>query len=189
VSQPAAPFGSSTRDGVRKVYVSEKHSTATFGGAASNGPASYTLKGSVGNQLLSPNRTQASWVFGTGQRFRDPEIDRQAKLPAPDAYTIGSGLGPQCASTKHSAPLPGFGSSTRDHMMKVFMTPEHEKTNSYGKASPGPLTYDPIPGIGRQLESTKRQSPTYGFGTCDRWYTHKLAKRFADTPAPGAYNV
>ena len=40
-----------------------------------------------------------------------------------------------------------------------------------------------------QRLSTKAGSPSRGFGSCDRWYTQKLAARFGNTPAPGAYNV
>ena len=54
-----------------------------------------------------------------------------------------------------------------------------EKTN-YGKNSPGPCTY--LPPL-----STKHTGST--FGKCDRWYTHKMALRLADTPSPAQYNV
>ena len=83
-----------------------------------------------------------------------------------------------------SAPLPGFGSSTRQHQSKLFLTPAHEKIN-YGKASPGPLTYLP------PITDMKRAPGDGGstFGKCDRWYTRKIAARFADNPSPAAYNI
>ena len=55
----------------------------------------------------------------------------------------------------------------------------------------GPLasSSNPYTGVGRQLSSTKREAPQYGFGTNDRWYTRKMAIRHGQTPAPGAYNI
>ena len=129
-----------------------------------------------------------SWVFGSSQRFKDPDLERHKKTPAADAYSQPNGLGPQPSSTKRSAPLPGFGSSNRDHAAKVFLTPEHQKAN-FGKQSPGPVMYTLTPGVGKQTLSVRREAPSYGFGTNDRWYTRKIAMRAANNPAPGAYNV
>ena len=64
---------------------------------------------------------------------------------------------------------------------KVYSSPEQEKTKSYGKGSPGPAVY--LPPMG------KRAAPSYGFGTCDRWYTRKMALRLGDTPSAAHYNV
>ena len=179
-SQPAFGLGSSTRDGVRKVYISEKHSSSIFTGATSPGPATYSLNAAVGKQAGSTKANQPNWVFGSNKRFLDPTLLTSAKLPGPDAYTAHSGLGPQVASPKRSSPLPGFGSSTRDHQSKLFLSPGHEKTN-YGKQSPGPCTY--LPPI------NARRAAGGSFGTCDRWYTAKIALRVADTPSPCHYNI
>lgn len=179
-SQPIYGMGTSTRDGVDKVYISEKHSSSIFTGKNSPGPASYSLNAAVGKQGASTKANQPNWVFGSNKRFQDPALAKAAKLPAPDAYNSLSMLGPQVASSKRSAPLPGFGTSNRAHQSKLFMSPAHEKIN-YGKASPGPLTY--LPPI------NKRRAPGGAFGTCDRWYTHKMALRLADTPSPSHYNV
>jgi len=187
-SQPVYGMGSSTREGVRKIYVSEEHATATFAGVGSPGPASYMLQPAIGLQCLSIKQTPPTWAFAKNERFQDPDIRRAAKLPAPNAYSQPSSVGPQLASTRCSAPLPGFGTSTREHMSKVFLTPAHEKVQ-FGKASPGPLSYTQHPSIGKQLMSPKRDQPSWGFGSCDRWYTRNMAKRHADLPAPGAYNI
>merc|ERR1712070_392935 len=103
----------------------------------------YSLPLAVGKQQSSMKSNQPQWVFGSNQRFKDPELIRAAKLPAPGAYGATSGLGLQQSSDKRSAPLPGFGTSTRKHAENAFMSPAHEKTKSYGKASPGPSTYLP----------------------------------------------
>lgn len=129
------------------------------------------------------------WGQGSEKRFNNPDLERTKKLPAPDAYPAPSMVGPQASSTKRSMPLPGFGSSTRDHMGKVFMSKEHEKINSFGKGSPGPAVYTREAGIGRQLLSVRREAPSYGFGGCDRFYTYKIALKQAGTLGPGAYNI
>jgi len=187
-SQPIYGMGTSTRESVRKVYVSEGHSTSAFAGVGSPGPASYTLKSAVGPQLLSVKQTPAAWAFAKNARFQDPDLKRQSKLPAPNAYEQPSSVGNQLVSTRQTAPLPGFGTSTRENMNKVFLTPAHEKVQ-HGKASPGPLSYSLQASIGNQNMSPKRNLPSWGFGSCDRWYTRNMAKRHADIPAPGAYNI
>ena len=90
-------------------------------------------------------------------------------------------MGPQLLSAFPSSPLPGFGTSTRDHAAKLFMSPAHEKTKSYGKGSPGPAVY--LPPIAKQ------RAPAYGFGSCDRFYTRKMALRIGNTPGAAHYNV
>lgn len=182
MTSPVYGMGSSTRDNVQKLYISEKHSNSSFNGINSPGPATYTLHSSVGRQGASTKANQPSWVFGSNQRFRNPDLLRAAKIPAPDAYGTTNGLGPQASSTKRTAPLPGFGTSNRVHAAKVFMSPEHEKTKSYGKASPGPNTY--LPPV-----QTKHLPPSYGFGSCDRWYTRKIADRLVPNIGPGSYNI
>lgn len=112
---------------------------------------------------------------------------RALRRPGPD-YTQPSGVGLQPNSTKRSAPLPGFGTSNRQHMDKCFLTKDHEKVH-FGKASPGPLSYSLTPGVGKQTLSSKREAPSFGFGSNDRWYTSKMAARHGNTPAPGAYNI
>lgn len=179
-SQPIYGMGTSTRENVGKVYLSERHSSSLFTGALSPGPASYALRDSIGKQCASTKGDAPNWVFGSNKRFQNPDLLMAAKLPSPDAYNAASGVGPQSNSTKRSAPLPGFGTSNRAHQAKLFLTPAHEKIN-YGKASPGPLTYLP-PVISKSHTGST-------FGKCDRWYTQKLAKRFADTPSPAHYNV
>jgi len=180
-SQPVFGMGSSTRDNVKGVYISEAHSNSTFQGVNSPGPATYSLNAAVGRQNASTKANQPTWVFGSSKRFADPGLLRSAKLPAPGAYDAPNGVGPQYASTKRTAPLPGFGTSNRAHVAKLYVSPAHEKTKAYGKASPGPLAY--LPPIGQ------RNAPSFGFGTCDRWYTRKSALRLADNPSPAHYNI
>jgi len=190
-SQPTFSMGTSTRTGVEKVFVSDDHALATFGGKGSPGPASYDGVASIGKQANSEKGTPPTWLFGTLERFKNPELKTAAKTPAPDAYSgnFPASCGPQTLGRYESSPMPGFGSSTRDHMAKVFMSVSHEKTKSYGKGSPGPNVYALQGSVGPQTSSKYRSSPARGFGSCDRWSTSKMAARLGNTPAPGAYNI
>jgi hypothetical protein len=182
-SSPSYGMGSSTRDGVQTVYISEDHSNSMLAGRSTKTVPFYSSPTAVGKQLSSVKSTEPSWVFGKNKRFQDPELNAKAKIPAPGAHgeRVRTGMGPQLLSAFPSAPLPGFGTSTRDHAAKLFMSPAHEKTKSYGKGSPGPALY--LPPI------AKRSAPSYGFGSCDRFYTRKMALRIGNTPGAAHYNV
>lgn len=180
-SSPTYSMGTSTRDKVHKVYISEEHSNSALAGSTTKTVPYYDTGTAVGKQNSSLKANQPQWVFGSNGRFKDPDLLRSAKIPAPDAYGAPSGLGPQVEGTKRSAPLAGFGTSTRQHAEKIFTSPQQEKTKSYGKASPGPSSYLP--------PMVKKAPPSFGFGTCDRWHTRKMALRLGDTPSPAHYNV
>lgn len=124
-SQPIFGMGTSTRDNVKGVYISEHHSNSTFQGVNSPGPATYSLNAAVGRQNASTKANQPTWVFGSSKRFADPSLLRSAKLPAPGAYDAPNGVGPQFASTKRTAPLPGFGTSNRAQVAKLYVSPAH----------------------------------------------------------------
>ena len=180
-SMPIFGMGSSTRDGVKRVYISEQHSTIALQGMSSPGPASYTLIPAVGKQGASTKASQPSFGFGSNKRFIDADVRRAAKQPGPDQYDMPSTLGIQAASTRRSAPLAGFGSSTRTDAAKMYTSPQAEKTKGFGRQSPGPMTY--LPPV------NKRNGPSFGFGSCDRFYMGKIARRVANGPSPAHYNV
>lgn len=76
-------------------------------------------------------------------------------------------FGTQHISTRMSAPEYGFGQASRADLAKVFLTQEHEKTN-HGTVSPGPV-YAIKSSLGKQETSTRLSSPTWGFGTSERF--------------------
>ena len=51
---------------------------------------------------------------------------------------VRSMLGDQLISTRESAPAFGFGTGTRAHQEKTFITEDHAKLNLDPKKSPGP---------------------------------------------------
>jgi len=180
-NSPVYSMGTSTREKVQSVYVSQAHSNSALAGITTRAVPFYSLPPGVGKQTSSQKGSQPSWVFSSSKRFEDPALKLAAKMPAPGCYGAESGLGPQFSSARRSAPLAGFGTSTRNHAEKVFTSAEQEKTKSYGKGSPGPCTYLP--------PMAKRAAPSYGFGSCDRFYTRKMALRLGDTPSAAHYNV
>ena len=77
-----------------------------------------------------------------------------------------STLGPQAA--RESAPMYGFGTSTRANREKVFVSHEHSLLADSETRSPGPATYEQRPSIGPQVNGALESSPLYGFGKSDR---------------------
>ena len=128
----------------------------------------------VPNSLASDSPQSESWAFGSSQRFYDPELERTKKLPAPDAYTVGSGLGPQNVSTKRTAPLPGFGSCTRDNTDKVRAAPQIRAARGFSGQCGGvpsidalrPLSYRHCPSILLCSYAAAYPLPTLCFVLC-----------------------
>lgn len=188
-SQPKFGFGSAGRHHVERVFVSNEHNKSLFG-THSPGPCSYNHKGSIGKQDVSRlngmSATQPSWAFGSTKRFQYDHVKRAINSPGPGSYALGQSVGVQSLSTRQSAPIAGFGSSTREHTAKVYMSPEHEKMN-HGMGSPGPCTYTLQQSVGVQRLSKDHSSASWGFGTADRWSGNKQSNQ--ESPGPGAYCV
>ena len=121
--------------------MSEDHNKARHG-IESPGPMVYKLKGAFGKQDASRAANQPAWVFSSTNRFKYDHLKRAATSPGPGSYTLGASVGPQVASTKTSAPAPGFGTSDRDHVAKLYLSPEHEKLQA-GVHSPGDAAATP----------------------------------------------
>jgi len=180
-SAPSFGFGSGTRDGQEKVFVSQEHSKLV-GNPHSPGPAVYSLTPAVGDQPDGRNPTAPKWVFGTNERFMGASKDG---YPGPGSYDFQRSVGAQVSSKNTSQPIYGFGSSTREHLQKTFITEEHNKA-LHGLNSPGPATYLLNGSVGNQNDSKKASEPTWVFGTGQRFvYDH--VKRAAASPGPGAY--
>ena len=66
-SAPSYGFGSGTRAGQEKIFVSQEHARLQ-GNPSSPGPQ-YNLKSAVGAQVDSANKSAPQWAFGTAGRF------------------------------------------------------------------------------------------------------------------------
>ena len=78
-------------------------------------------------------------------------------------------FGSQALSARRSAASYGFGSSTREHQAKLFVSQAHSATAGYGLGSPGPATYGLRSSVGRQEDARKASAPSYGFSTNERF--------------------
>lgn len=86
VKQPSFGFGTSNREHMAKVFVSNVHAGASGGAFVySPGPASYRLNSSIGNQTSTRGRTAPTWGFAKANRFRDKY---DTGTPGPGAYAI-----------------------------------------------------------------------------------------------------
>jgi hypothetical protein len=79
-------------------------------------------------------------------------------------------FGDQVHSKRRSAPMFGFGSSTRSQAAKVFLSSEHAKLSTSG-FSPGPSAYTLRASVGTQADGRKASSPQWVFGSSTRFMT------------------
>ena len=75
--------------------------------------------------------------------------------------TTRSMFGDQPLSSRRSQPSYGFGSSTREHSARLFVSNAHSATVG-GKASPGPATYSQRASVGHQIDGRKVSAPSHG---------------------------
>eukprot|EP00900_Chrysochromulina_parva_P021692 jgi/Chrpa1/4156/Chrysochromulina_OHIO_Genome00014500-RA len=181
--QPLYGFGTSTRDHVAKVFVSEEHNKSLYG-IDSPGPV-YTMDAAIGRQQLSQKSNGPAWVQGVAERWQYDHVKRAATSPGPGSYTLKPAISVQVSSTMISAPMPGFGTSNREHMQKLFISTEHEK-GLLGNNSPGPCSYKVPEGNGPQHLSVWHTQPSWGFGTSARWQQSKNSGFSVPGPAEPA---
>jgi len=184
---PQFGFGSSDRQNAAKVFVTAEHAKSSYG-KESPGPV-YELKSSIGKQDSSKNESSPLFSFGTADRFAKPagSVPTRASVPGPGAYQSPSSIGKQGNSTKQTAEAYGFGSSTRLHQQKVFISPDHAKTN-FGEASPGPSVYNQKSAVGKQPDSKKESAPSWAFSSEER-FKYDFVERAAKVPGAGQYNT
>lgn len=158
-SAPSYGFGSSTREHQEKVFVSQEHA-ALIAAPCSPGPV-YDQRASIGPQVNGALESAPRYGFGTSNREHAAKVYISSEhekvsggrdAPGPGTYDAESGIGQQPDSKKATLPRYGFGSSTREHQQKVFVSAEHNKTSDYGKASPG-QKYTLTPAVGTQVLS------------------------------------
>lgn len=145
------------------------------------------LRASVGDQPDGRKISAPKWVFGTGERFKY-ESRAATAAPGPGAYSASGSFGNQASSSMRTQPAPGFGSAGRQHVAKVFVSEDHNKS-LFGTQSPGPCSYNLKGSLGKQETSrlaTGATQPSWVFGSTKRFqYDH--VKRAAASPGPGQY--
>jgi len=187
-SAPKFGFGSSTRNQASKVFLSPEHARLAGPANAESqpGPSAYTLRAAVGTQADARKSSAPQWVFGSSERFGYGGKNEVAN-PGPGAYDMPNGVGMQVSSAKTSQPMFGFGSAGREHVAKVYVSEEHNKS-LHGIDSPGPCMYTLNGAVGRQDLSRRANQPSWVFASSNRFkYDH--VKRAATSPGPGSYTL
>lgn len=88
-TEPAFGFGTSNREHISKVFVSDMHARASGSsnmGNFSPSPNAYTLNNGIGVQPTTRGRSAPTWGFGTASRFKDGAYETGS--PGPGAYAI-----------------------------------------------------------------------------------------------------
>ena len=132
----------------------------------SPGPVYYPASSTYKNTFASPSHS-----FGASHRYMlSAQKQATAAVPGPGMYQTSGAVGTQRDSSKHSYSSWGFGTSTRADMAKVFVSPQHAKTESGFIDSPGPAAYSFGGTFGRQSDSRRSSSQSFGMGTSDRFF-------------------
>jgi len=103
-------------------------------------------------------------------------------MMSPDGSFVRSMLGPQVSSSRSSAPVFGFGSSTRDQMAKIYISAEHAKLSTK-TISPGPALYMMRSTVGPQVDGSLETAPQWAFGSAQRF----VIINKENVPGPGSY--
>jgi len=159
----------------------------------SNTSSVHSPGGLESTRMLSPGALGGSSKSGLNQTatYHYGEAPLKPVLCAGNQYsTVGSYsmFGSQAVSDRYSSSAFGFGSSTRDQMLRTYISPAHLK-DLYGKFSPAPDKYTLQSSLGRQVIDFKMSYPARSFGNEDRFDADRRDARAAQTPGPGAYRV
>jgi len=190
-SMPNFSFGSASREQLSNVVDGE--STREFGGSIvplSPGPTVCSTKSSMANQVSSQKKSNPGWVMGSERRFRYDKHMSGGTMPAAGTYDIPGAMGKQAASTKTSLPQFSFGTGDRESLRKVYVSKDHSK-DSFGMGSPGPGNLMLKSSMGLQVDSRKKSSGGWGFGSAKRFSSvggPKGSGRGRFGPGPGAYS-
>jgi len=94
-------------------------------------------------------------------------------------------FGSQVSSKRPSSASYGFGTGTREHSSKIFVSPDHARLEP-NKTSPSPSAYTLPRSVGTQPDGRKPSFPQWAFGTAERFTYEKKSKA---NPGPGAYGA
>ena len=84
-------------------------------------------------------------------------------------------FGTQVSSKRPSSAAYGFGTGTREHSSKIFVSPDHAKLEP-NKSSPSPSAYTLPRSVGQQPDGRKATMPQWAFGTAERFTYEKKSK-------------
>lgn len=140
-------------------------------------PRDMALGGSIKSGINSPS----TWVY-------DPHpIKPLQPLGGFEAVGNYSMFGSQAKSNRISSAAFGFGTTTRDQLQRLYISPGHLKVR-LGTVSPGPV-YDLQSSLGRQVLDSKMSYPATKFLSEGRFEPDRRENYHRKTPGPGAYRV
>ena len=93
----------------------------------------------------------------------------------------------QAKSSRVSSAAFGFGTTTREQLQRLYISPGHLKIR-LGTVSPGPV-YDLHSSLGRQVLDSKTSYPAAKFRSEARFEEDRRENYARKTPGPGAYRV
>jgi len=183
-SEPVFGFGTGTRDGARKIFLSQQHQKLDMYGMASPGPAAYDHQALVGGKQPI-GRFDNQPVYSLASRARPP--DKVDDGPGPAEYRQVASVGQSQPNSKiERAATPKFGTSTREQRAKLHITSEHEK-GLHGTQSAA-RWYDLHGSLGRQVSSKSDTRPRTAFARASRFASHDAELKRNSVPGPGAYD-
>lgn len=145
--------------------------------------------GWLGDAAMFSFGTSGRYEVGTGIPGAKPSY---VLAPGPGTYAAASSLGLQNLSQRGTASQFRFGTATRIHQSKVYLTHAHER-EYLGQHSPAPNAYKLNSSLGNQMSSRNLSSPNFKFGSADRFSeirtsANKLPIKYC-SPGPGSYGV
>jgi hypothetical protein len=177
---PLYGFGTSNRENVTKVFLSTAHEKSKHGLASPGPAANYHRKPALGG---------AKFGFGTDDRWQrlDRSLNDSSELPGPGSYTHDTTFNTQYSSARRTDSSYGFGSGTREHQAKTFVSEFHAKSSAGAHpTSPGPAVYNSAPSMGVQATTRGKSAASWGFGKATRFPAGAYA---TGSPGPGAYAI
>lgn len=155
--EPHYGFGTSTRDGIAKA------SAVVPGKGMETVPVAYSTQGGLSKTSYS-------------MQSKHYMPDGSATLEGGTQYDPPPSMGVQADSRKPAAPMPKFGTATRDQLAKLAQAPA---------IGPGPhSSYKLDAGIGHQASSRKRTGAKTVFSRAERFPGLKMS----NVPGPGKYD-
>jgi len=188
---PEYGFGTSTREQVKKLFISQQHTLTILAGTQGPGPAKYNLPASVGGkQPDGRKKDPPTYSFGGAARTTiEPGLDTPAAI-----YEMGSAVGASPRGTPKpegkiaQAPAYGFGAATREQAGKVFVSQEQTALAPPNVPTPGPAApYNLAAAIGDQPSSRYKTQPRMAFSKESRWRVLEAELKRNTVPGPGAY--
>ncbi|GAX78352.1 hypothetical protein CEUSTIGMA_g5794.t1 [Chlamydomonas eustigma] len=124
-------------------------------------------------------------------KFSFPRTERMkltpGDVPGPGTYKSLKAMGQQPVSLRVTSPTHRFGLNTREKSERLFLSADHVRENK-GRSGTDPGVYAPLPAMGSQPLSSRRNMPSYSWGKEDTLRQSYL-KAADELPPVGRYET